>query len=223
MNTTPPSEIKSGIPQSSTYPPKGGRGCFFYGCITLIVVVTLAIVAVYFVVKGFVTSVTDATPMALPAVHTTSEHAEELANRVEKFAVAFKDKQPGAELSIVGDEFNELLTVIPELKPLQNVARLTVRGDHLEGKVSLELSQFGFSGRYFNGEAAVRVMLQRGELVVNLLSLSSTGWSMPSEALKALSEKNLAEEAMKEPKNRDFIDRISTITISDGVLNIRTK
>ena len=145
-------------------PKPKGRGCFFYGCLTLVILLLAAMVAGYFAVRAavnaFVAHYTDAEPMELPETVLTPAESEALDQRL----AAFKDgvENPDAVPALVLDarEINALLGRHPELK---GKVHLSLEDDQVKGKLSLPLGAFKapiigrwLRGRSLNGSATLR-------------------------------------------------------------------
>src|ERR1043165_3749236 len=93
-------------------PPRKGRGCLFYGCLTcivlLVIMAVLAVVAVRFL-KNQVNAFTDSQPMTLPKVEMTDAEYQQLDQRVKSFGDA-KEKGKAAEpLTLTERDINALI------------------------------------------------------------------------------------------------------------------
>jgi hypothetical protein len=217
-NTTPSDAVQYGLPQE-----KQGRGCFFYGCLTSIVLSILLVLAVYFAIRSVVHSFTSDKPIALAVVSATPEQQADIRARAERFIAAFKAGESGVSFKISGDEFNQLLMSLPQLEKFKDVARVSFVGDRAVAVLSAPLTAFGFSDRYVTGEASLKIGLQRGELVVHVLDFKTPLGETPPEALRELSSQNMAEQLMDNPDARIFIAKLATLEIKDGVLLLVTK
>src|SRR6185503_2543022 len=105
-------------PTTST-PPRKGRGCLFYGCLTcvvlLLIMAVLAVVLFRFV-KNQVNAYTDSQPMKLPRVEMTDAEYQQLGKRVKSFGDAM-EKGTGAEpLLLTERDINALITKAPNMK-----------------------------------------------------------------------------------------------------------
>ena len=96
--------------------PKG-RWCFFYGCITCLVLLLIAgiggFVAFRYVVgkiNGFIDQYTDTSPITLPRVDLPADELKQLKARSDAFKVAVDAGSNAAPLVLTGREVNALLT-----------------------------------------------------------------------------------------------------------------
>jgi hypothetical protein len=212
-------------------PRPKGRGCFFYGCLTLVILFLAAMVAGYFAVRGavnaFVAHYTDAEPMELPETVLTPAESEALDQRL----AAFKDgvENPDAVPALVLDarEINALLLRHPELK---GKVLLSLEDDQVKGKLSLPLDEFKapiigrwLRGRYLNGSATLRASMTNGMLVVTLQSVEVKGRPIPADVLTALQSQNLAEGFYRDPKTAATMSRWDSFQIKDAKVTIKPK
>src|SRR5437667_10696923 len=82
-------------PATPAAEPAKRRGCFFYGCITVLVLTVLVGIAGIFVIRyglnkftAFVEQYTETTPMTLPTVQMSATSYQQLDKRVTAFADA---------------------------------------------------------------------------------------------------------------------------------------
>src|SRR6185436_20008970 len=107
-------------PITST-PPRKGRGCLFYGCLTcvvlLLIMAVLAVVAVRFV-KNQVNAYTDSQPMKLPRVEMTDTEYQKLDERVKVFGDAMEKGTAAEPLILAERDINALIAKAPNMKEL---------------------------------------------------------------------------------------------------------
>src|SRR4051812_13222406 len=91
-------------------PEKKQHGCFFYGCITLIVITVLAVVAGgialymgYRYVINTVIQYSDDKPMELPKVELPEAERKSLDERVNAFKKTLDSGEPGEPLVLTSD------------------------------------------------------------------------------------------------------------------------
>src|SRR5690606_18171556 len=111
---------KSTAPNDSKAPAK--HGCWFYGCITVLVLTGLLIAGSYYGIrkalnigKQILIEYSEEFPRELP---TSSLEAEELAaleDRVSAFMAALEARK-AAQVSLSGPEINALIDHLPELQ-----------------------------------------------------------------------------------------------------------
>src|ERR1051326_5664597 len=100
------------MPEPTTSsPPRKGRGCLFYGCLTcvvlLLIMAVLAVVAVRFV-QNQVNTYTDTQPMKLARVEMTDADYQQLERRVKAFGDAMEKGTPIEPLMLTERDLNAL-------------------------------------------------------------------------------------------------------------------
>ncbi|HVR35428.1 MAG TPA: hypothetical protein VMS21_06205 [Methylomirabilota bacterium] len=199
------------------------RGCFFYGCITsmvLLLVVAVGVYMAYRFVIGKVDEYTDTEPMELPTLLLTQTELEELNERLSEFGDAVREGEATEPLVLQGEEINALVANEEEFR---DHVYLTIEDDEVKGQISLPLDQLGFKGRYLNGAAGFRVVLQNGNLAVNVTAVEVKGKPFPEEFMQQLRAKNMAEGATEDPEVRAVLEKLESITVEDGKLTITPK
>ena len=94
------------------------KGCWFYGCITLVVLLILVAVGAFFAVRYVAKTVTamveqysQPEPLKLPEIALSPEEKRDLKQRAEVFTSALNSSKSDArELSLSGDELTQLLS-----------------------------------------------------------------------------------------------------------------
>ncbi len=208
-------------------PEKKGHGCFFYGCITLIVLAVLALVAIgvltytlYSYTNGLVQQYTSTQPIELPPVNFTAEQRKELDERWATFTKALDDGE-SAEIVLSGDDINALIS---ENKELKGKAYVTVKDDEISGQISIPLDQiplFG-KGRFLNAKAAFDAKLEDGELDVRLKSGEVNGKTMPPEVAAQFQKQNLFEN-VNDPQMRAQIRKFESMQIKGDKVILKAK
>ena len=203
---------------TTTPPPRKGRGCLFYGCLTcvvlLLIMTVLAVVAIRFV-KNQVTAYTDSQPMKLPSVEMTDAEFQQLDQRVKAFGDAMEKGKPAEPLILAERDINALIVKAANLKELADKVYVAVNGNEVKGQVSIPLSRLGWlgKGRYLNGEATFNVSLENGVLIVTAREIKVKGKALPETFMSQLRHENLAKEAYKNPKNAEAIRKLDSIQV----------
>jgi len=208
-------------------PEKKGRGCFFYGCITLIILSVLALIAVgiivysaYSYLNRVAEQYTSTAPIELPTVNYTAEQHKELDDRWAAFQKALDDGEP-AEIVLTGDDINALIAENPEVK---GKVYITIKDDEASGQVSIPIDFipiFG-KGRFLNGKAGFDAKLEYGELDVRLKSLEVNGKTMPPDVANQFKQQNLFEN-VNDPKMRAEIRKFESMQIKGDKVILKAK
>jgi hypothetical protein len=220
---------------ASASQPAKRRGCFFYGCITVLVMMVLVGVAGFFTIRyfankvtAFVVQYTDTAPMTLESVEVSAAEYQQLDKRVTAFADAVNARKATPALVLTGNDVNALIANNPAWKGLKDKVYVTIEGDQIKGKVSIpmdDLAQVPFlsrlKGRYLNGSAAFKVSLANAVLAVTIQSLEAKGQSPPPQLMAQLQTVNFAQNATQDPKTQEMIGRLESIEVKDGKLTIK--
>src|SRR6266699_4294074 len=174
-------------PATPAAEPAKRRGCFFYGCVTVLVLTVLVGIAGFFLVRyglnkftAFVEQYTETRPMTLESVEMSKVDYKQLDKRVTAFADAVNARKATPPLVLTGDEINALIANNPAWKGLKGKVYVTIEADQIRGKVSIPMDDLAqvpllsrLKGRYLNGSAAFKAALANRVLVVTLQSLEA--------------------------------------------------
>jgi hypothetical protein len=226
-------------PQAPPPVPKKAHGCFFYGCITslilLLVVLLGSYIAVRMVIKKaekMVAEYTDTAPAQLPKSELSAEQMKNLKARTDAFSKAVDAHSNTPPLVLTGSELNALLATSSNSKNTSNMIFVSLEGDAIKGQVSLPLDalddapmlkMFHLKGRYLNGACMMQAGVTNGTLGVYIKTLEVKGKPLPAQFLGALSQKNLADDYNKNPNNSAPFEKYESITVKDSTLIVTPK
>ncbi len=205
-----------------------GNGCAV-GCATAVLLTVAAGVFLFLggpkILGKLADAYTSPAPANLPTIEFTQQEASDLKARVEAFQQAVKEQRHGQELTLSARDINVLIQNKESGNELAGKLYVNMEGDHLTGEVSLPLEKLGsvLKGRWLNGSAAFRVETAAGRLQVFMDTLSVHGKPLPEFFMADIRGKNLAEEAVKDPKNMAALEKIGSISVRDGKLRIVSK
>ena len=118
-------------------PAKPRRGCFFYGCITGLVLLVLLLVAllfgIHFAMKKLVNQYTDTKPMELPTVQMSQAEIDKVKQRFA--GVSRRRSARSARRSpcvLTADEINALIASGPDKQALKGKFYVSLDGDRLK-------------------------------------------------------------------------------------------
>ena len=210
-------------------PPKPRRGCFFYGCITSLVLLVLLLGAVLIglhYVKKLVNRYTDSQAVEVPTSQMPRDEASMLRHRFESFEAAVREQRPVPPLTLTADDLNALIASGPQQQALQGKVYLSLEGDQLKGQVSVPLEAVGWSmfrGRYLNGSATFNLALHNGALFVTAQSVAVKGSPLPERFMQQIRKENLAASLADDPRAVALLQGLEDIRVSGGKLVILPK
>ncbi len=213
----------------TTPPPvRKGRGCFFYGCLTSLVLVLIAGLMAFFTVRYIrnqITQITESAPMNLPAAEMAEAEFSQLKAQVKSFNDALEQGQATEPLVLTERNVNALLANGSDTKELADKVYFSLAGEQVKGQVSIPLSFLGWfgKGRYLNGEATFKVSLENGVLIVTAQEVQVKGKPLPDSIMVPLRQENLAKEIYKNPKNAETIRKLESLLLQDGQVIIKAR
>lgn len=218
---------------SDTQTSGKGRGCFFYGCLTLVIVCLVGAIGLYFgtryAINKLVSQYTAAAPMDIPKVEGTAEEIQGVKDRFNKFAEALKGGQPAGPveaLSLSEKDLNLLINNAPDVAQFRNAIHVAIVDKKLRGTLSLPLESLGWKslrGRYFNGVADLKASLQDGVLFVTLDALEVNGKAVPEQAMAGIRSQNLAKDLYKDARSIEVLKKLETILVEDGRVLVKPR
>jgi hypothetical protein len=209
-------------------PIRKGRGCFFYGCLTSLVLLLVVFLLALFTVRWIrneINAYTDTAPMTLPKVEMAEPEFKALEQRMKTFGDAMEQGKPAEPLILTERDLNALLTQKPNMKTLANKVYVSLNGSQVTGQVSIPLDALGWiaRGRYLNGEATFHVSLENGVLIVTADELKVKGKPLPETFMKEMRKQNLARDAYQDPKNAEAIGKLESIQVQDSRAIIKAR
>lgn len=204
---------------------KKKHGCFFWGCITsvilaivLMIVVGVSVYIGYRYIINTAMKYTDTVAKPMPAVAMPEPQRVELRKKVEEFGKGLEARTATEPIVLTADDLNALIDDNPMLK---GKAHVKIVGDKVTADVSFPLRDLKLpirelDERYLNGSATLRVSLKNGVLDVRADSIEVKGKPLPPQFMDELKKSNLAEKSLDDPKAREAMDKIESIVVKDG-------
>lgn len=208
---------------------KPRRGCFFYGCITCLVLLVLVLGALMVglhYVKKMVNQFTDPQPMELPTVQMSQGEVDKLKQRFEAFQKAVKEQRPTEPLVLAADDINALIANGPERQGVKGKFYVGLEGAQLKGEVSVPLREIGlsvFKGRYLNGSATFNLSFSNGVLSVAPQTIIVKGKPVPEVYMQEIRKQNLAAGLANKPAAVEVLQGLDEIQVKDGKLVVVPK
>lgn len=227
IQQTQPTQVGGMIPAQ-----KKGRGCFFYGCLSVIVLLLVVIVGGYFGVKYFVSNLaekyTSATPMQLPPTNVSQSDYTAFMTRFDSFKSEMNTPNtavPALEMS--SKDINSVIEFNPDFEPIRNALVVDIQNDQVSGTMSLPLGKLGipFVGdRYLNGKAVLKGSIENGKLSVQIVSLESNGQSVSSDILAKINQIDFSkQEGASNPDFERLMQKVERLEVKNGVIRLVPK
>jgi len=226
---------------SSPLPPVPApkkRGCFFYGCITSLILLLVLAAGLFFGARllfsrlnQLVLQYTDTSPTPLPVVELPPEEMKALSDRVTAFSQALDAHTNAAPLILTGPQVNALLATQPELAAYKGKLSVKFEGGKTEAQISLPLDNLpklpmvDTKGRYLNGSGAFNLAISNGLLSADILWLEVRGKEVPPQlAVTLQSQINIMTASASGGTNAAVkFDRIESVQVTNSTLVIQPK
>ena len=208
---------------------KSRRGCFFYGCITCLVLLALmlgALLVGLHYVRKMVNQFTDSQPMELPTVQMSQAEMDQVKQRFEAFETAIREQRPAEPLILAADDINALIANGPQQQDLKGKLYVSLQGDQVKGEVSVPLREIGlgiFKGRYLNGSATFNLSFTNGVLSVTPQTILVKGKPVPETFMQEFRKQNLAAALANEPKAAAVLQGLEQVQVRDDKLVVVPK
>jgi hypothetical protein len=210
-------------------PPAQGKksNCLLFGCIGIVVafvvIVAGTIGAGYFGLRSFVEQYTEAEPRQLPISSISEEDYDALSDRYREFVEATRENEP-ATITLTADDLNALIRNHPDFREARGHVFVTIDDDVIGGQISYQIpEEFPMiGGRYLNGSATFQLEILGGRPALYFDSIEVAGKVPRDEFLGQIRQENLLQEAYKDPQFAQVLNRIDSIRVSGGVLEIAT-
>jgi hypothetical protein len=202
--------------------PKKGRGCFFYGCLSVIVLVALLGIAA-FVAYGFAkrafTNQTSPTGIAIAPIKLPMREGEDAIKRVDDFSKDLQEGKAVKPLVLTSDEVDYYLRSMPGGAPFHDRMHFTVTNNHVEGEFSFPLGAMmpGMKvNGFLNGKANFKVNVHDGTLVADVDSMEVNG--KPVSGWLENMRKNFKFQPSKEDRTGKLFNNLDRVEIEDDKL-----
>ena len=220
------SETKRSMDEPTTKPR---RGCFHFGCIAglilMLVMLVGGLIGLYYAKKMF-NDFTDTKPAQLPQVQMSPAEIDRLEQRLDTFRAAIRSGKPTEPLTLSADEINALMQNDPDFSALKGKLYVTFEADQIKGQLSLAMQEVGlsiFKGRYLNGTGTFSLSLQRGRILLHLLTFAVKNKHVPEVYMQEIRKHNFAENFNSNPRAKAALDRLQDIKIHEGKLTVLPK
>jgi hypothetical protein len=215
-----------------------GRGCFFYGTITFVLVLIGVMLGLYFGARkaalAAVAKYTATAPTEIPRLNLSPAEQERIARELAETAQRAAAGQGAAEVALNEQQLNVLVGQAPQVQGHREQVYLQPEGDKLKAQMSLPLDQFelwksfrskigggNLSNRYLNGTAFLDVGVTNGGLQLTITNLVVNGETLPAEFTKRLKDQNFAQQANGNPQLQSALQNVQNVVVTNGRVVVR--
>jgi hypothetical protein len=209
---------------------KKGRGCLFYGCLTVAMISVIGVISIFFIgryaVKQLTDKFTSKTPVAVEPVKLSSGEGSKAVSRLETFTQLLQQKKADGPIEFSSDELDYIIRNGPQSAQLKDVLHITITNNEIHGQLSVPLGMISpaFNGRYFNGDATFGLSLQNGAMVIQPTSISANGINVSPQMLAQFT----AQQSLRYPQENNqpgsaLITNLSKIEIKNDKILLYPK
>ena len=210
-------------------PPKP-RGCFFYGCLSVVIIGLIVIVLgalSYYLAKrtanAWINDFTDTAPAPIEQVEYSGKEMEALQSRLADFKNALDHGTNALEVIFSAADLNAL---IAGQKELRNKLFVRIEDSTVKGEISMPLQDIGplkLDGRHLNATVTFQVALANGALDIRLKDAQVKSRPLPSLLLNELKKDNLAKNFNSDPKTAANIEKFESVRVTNGTVVLRNR
>lgn len=205
------------------------QNCLLYSCLTMVVVLIIAGLAVVFGIrfgyKKMVDAYTSPASVPVPVVQYSPEEWSALTNRLGMFKLQAQDNTNEIALSLSAKDINILLNQ----RKAQNgndQFHVQIDKDVIRSQISLPLDAMGMDslkGRYMNGVADIKLSIIDGQPDVRITGLEVNSNKVPGTITGRLMDKNLLQNWQIDPETEKVLKRVEKLTVEDGQVILKLK
>jgi hypothetical protein len=217
-----------------------GRGCLFYGLLTLALVFAGMMAGIYFgtrkAVRYAIDTYTTNAPTTIPMLNLPATRQRALATElVKQFEAAANSREP-EELVVGEEELNVMIAQSPDLRAFNRNIYLQPQGEELKAFISMPLDQFpqwrdfalkmggtNYSGRYLNGIAYLNLGVTNGALTAKPRRVEVGGAPLPDQFLKQFPWDAVTQPVNDNAEFRSALQQVESVFVQDGKVHVKLK
>ena len=206
---------------------KKGRGCFFYGCVTLIIVAILAIAGIFFGIRYGIKYARDRytanQPVAVAPVALPETEGQAVVKRVDEFKKQIQAGTATNALVLTGDELDYWIRNSASAQLRDNM-HVKITNDQVRAQLSMPLDALGpaWQGRFLNGDANVGITVRNGVVAFDLRSVTVGDKPVPPQILAGMSQ-NMEWKLQPNDPNAALVTGFKDIEVKDGKIILHPK
>ena len=218
--------------------PSRGKGCLFYGLITVAFVFIGVVAGIYFgtrkAIRYAIETYTTNAPTTIPALQIPPIQQRNLANELLKQFEERANSPAPDDLVLDEQQLNVLIAQPAEMRPYKGHIYLQPQDEELKAFVSLPLDQFkqwqdfaqkmggtNYTGRYLNGLAYVNLVVTNGVLAVIPRKVVVSASSLPDQFLKEFPWSAIVQPINDNANFRSALQRIDAISVRESQVHVK--
>ena len=218
---------------SDQNPPRKRFGCWFYGCVGLIVFVLVGALLLFLggryafrQLERVALQHTDTQPIPIERVEVPPAELEAIQARMRTFHEALTAGKESKELVLTAHDINALIAGSPDFQEFRDKIFVMLEGDKAKARVSWplrDLGPFKLKGRYLNATVAFKFEFQDGVLRLFLDDVQVKGAPLPPAILTRFRSENLAKDWQNNPQHATELQKYESIRLQDDKLILKNK
>jgi hypothetical protein len=203
-----------------------GSGCFFKGCMVLLVLMLLFLGAVSwgaYTMYKHLYALTSGSAVTLPVYDATPEQYEEVRGRIEQFS---KDVDAGkpASLHLTDADLNTMVAKDPNYAAAKGDLYFVIKDRqlHIQGSFPLD-GVPTMKGRYLNANIALTASIEDGLLTLQPTLIQAGDKQAPAEVLKGLQAYHWGDALNSNPQFKKTMGRVRTLHMEQDAILLETK
>lgn len=216
-------------------PPESDSGkkiatCFGIGCLTVLVVGVVAVIAVMAWTKkavgDFADKYTSDDPVKIEMPLLSDQQVADVSTRFDEFKTNIAAGNATVALRLSETDINALITKHPDFSAIAGVAVASIENDQLTVDSSFEIDKLGIpfpgfiadrvSGKYFNGSITVEITTIGGQPAVFIQNIAAGDTPIPQVLIDSLKTENLLQNQNSDPKMQKAMEKIQEIKIENN-------
>lgn len=204
--------------------PNKGRGCYFYGCLTMAVCAVVAIVGIYFgfrfYAKKLITTYTATNGVAIAPVTLPRNQGDLVLDRVENFESQLRAGKAPASLQLTSDELDYYIRNSQTWSHMRNHLHVAITNGQIEAQISFPLEATGhpaLKGRFLNGTAEFEPKVKDGVLSVDVRSVTVKGAPLPPKMMDNF-KKSMTWQPQGDDPNAALFNNLESLEIRDDTI-----
>ena len=216
-------------------PPESNSGkktatCCGIGCLTVLVVGVIAVIAAMAWTKkavgDFADKYTSDDPVKIEMPVLSDQQVADVTSRFDKFLSDVSAGNATEPLQLSESDINALIAKHPKFAGMAGSAVASIENDQLTVNSSFDIDKLGIpfpgfiadrvSGKYFNGSITVEITTIGGQPAVFIQNIAAGDAPIPQVFIDSLKTENLLQNQNSDPNMKKALEKIQEIKIENN-------